>query len=68
VWIAQGVTILKGTSIGEGSIVGAGCVVAGKKFAPRSLIVGNPARVVRQNVAWNRDMPANVNTVEDPNR
>ncbi len=39
--------ILKGTVLGEGCIVGAGAVVAGQ-YEDRSVIVGNPARVIRK--------------------
>jgi len=47
--IGMGSTLLNGCEIGEGSIVGAGALVTeGKTFPPRSLIVGAPARVVRQ--------------------
>lgn len=38
--------ILKGTVLGDGCVVGAGAVVAGK-FETGSVIVGNPARVIR---------------------
>lgn len=38
--------ILKGTELGDGCVVGAGAVVSGK-FEAGSVIVGNPARVVR---------------------
>lgn len=42
--------ILKGTELGDGCIVGAGAVVSGK-YQEGSVIVGNPARVIRrQNV------------------
>lgn len=47
VWIGQGARILPGAEIGSGSIVGAGAVVAGR-FAPYSVILGNPARTVRR--------------------
>lgn len=39
--------ILKGTVLGDGCVVGAGAVVAGK-FEANSVIVGNPARVIRK--------------------
>ena len=46
--IGMGARILNGAVIGSQCIVGAGALVTeGKVFAPRSLIVGSPARVVR---------------------
>ncbi|MXQ75096.1 hypothetical protein GSM98_02830 [Rhodococcus rhodochrous] len=47
VFIGTNTIVLKGSSIGEGSVVGAGSVIKGK-FPPRSIIAGNPARVIRQ--------------------
>jgi carbonic anhydrase/acetyltransferase-like protein (isoleucine patch superfamily) len=42
-------TILDGAVIGKESIVGAGSLVTkGKVFPPRSLIMGSPAKVVRE--------------------
>ncbi len=47
--IGMSATILDGAVIGEESIVGAGSLVTkNKRFAPRSLIVGSPAKAIRQ--------------------
>ena len=47
--IGMSATILDGAVIGEESIVGAGALVTkGKVFPPRSLIMGSPAKVVRE--------------------
>ena len=46
--VGMGATILNGAKVGEGSIVAAGAVVPeGKEFPPRSLIVGIPAKRVK---------------------
>ena len=54
VWISHGVSILKGSSIGSGSIVGARSVVNSRFEHKNALIAGNPARVCRQGVRWER--------------
>lgn len=47
--IGMGSTILDHSEIGEECIVGANTLVpSGKKFPPRSLIVGSPGKVVRE--------------------
>jgi len=47
--IGMSATILDGAIIGKESIVGAGALVTKNKvFPPRSLIVGSPAKVVRE--------------------
>lgn len=47
--VGMGARILNGAVIGTQCIVGAGALVTeGKTFEPRSLIVGSPARAVRQ--------------------
>jgi carbonic anhydrase/acetyltransferase-like protein (isoleucine patch superfamily) len=49
VLIGMGAILLNGAKIGENSLVGAGSLVTeGKTFPPRSLIVGAPARLVRE--------------------
>lgn len=56
VWVGLRATILGGkrTVIGQSSIVGAGAVVKGV-FPNNCAIAGNPAKVVRKNVTWNRN-------------
>lgn len=51
VWIGEGATILKGVTIGNGAIIGAKAVVV-KDIPAKCLAVGNPAKVIRENVAW----------------
>ncbi len=48
-WIGEHVVIMPGVEIGEMSIVGANSVVT-ESVPPRSIVVGSPARVIRQ---WN---------------
>ncbi|MCX7887601.1 MAG: acyltransferase [Verrucomicrobiae bacterium] len=48
VFIGTNAIILKGVQIGERSVIGAGAVVALKEIPPDSLVVGNPARVLRR--------------------
>lgn len=45
--IGANATILPGLTIGEGAMVGAGSVVT-KDVPPHTLVVGNPARIVRR--------------------
>jgi acetyltransferase-like isoleucine patch superfamily enzyme len=44
--IGSGATFVPGVSVGEGAMVGAGAVVT-KDVPPFSVVVGNPARVIR---------------------
>ena len=53
VWIGLRATLLPGVEIGEGSIVGAASVVT-RKFPPHCTIAGNPARVLREGILWQR--------------
>ena len=47
--IGMSATILDNAVIGEGSIVGANSLVtSGKVFPPRSLIMGSPAKVIKE--------------------
>lgn len=54
VWIGSDVRVLKGVTVGEGSVVGVGSIVT-KDVPGACVAVGNPARVVRENVRWSGD-------------
>lgn len=52
VWIGTGSSVLSGVTIGDGAVVAAGSVVTSD--VPGGCVVGgNPARVIRENIAWN---------------
>ena len=49
VLVGMNATLLNGAEIGDHCIIGAGALItSGKRFPPRSLIVGTPAKVVRE--------------------
>ncbi|MDG0790937.1 gamma carbonic anhydrase family protein [Cohnella ginsengisoli] len=56
--VGMGALVLDGAEIGEGAMVGAGALVPpGKKVAPRTLVVGSPAKPLREvNEADEADM------------
>lgn len=62
VWVGKKACILGGSKIGNGSIIGAMTVYKGE--CPNNVvIVGNPGRIIRKNVAWAR--PYITNSIQD---
>lgn len=53
VWIGAGAVVLSGLSIGSGAVVGAGSVVT-KDVPERTVVAGNPARVIGKNADWKK--------------
>ena len=47
VWIGKDAVILPGVRVGDGAIIGA-CSVVGSHVDPYSIVVGNPAKVLRK--------------------
>lgn len=54
VWLGGNVVILPGVKIGDNVVVGAGSVV-NKNIPPNSIVVGNPAKVLRQITQQDRE-------------
>jgi maltose O-acetyltransferase len=50
VWVAHGALIEPGVTIGDGAVVSAGAVVT-SDVPPRTLAIGNPARVMPLSLA-----------------
>ncbi len=53
VWIAAHTVILKGVTIGENSMIASGAIVT-RSCDPGSILAGNPAKVIRSGVSWQR--------------
>lgn len=54
VWVGEKSCILKGVTIGKDSIIGMASVVA-KDIPESSIVVGNPAKVIKQDITWRRE-------------
>ena len=51
VWIGCRAVILKGVKVGEGAIIANNAVVT-KDVPPRTMVGGNPAKVLKEGVIW----------------
>ena len=54
IWIADNVTILKNIKIKNGSIIGINSLVTKSIEKENVLIVGNPAKIVKENIKWEK--------------
>ena len=58
VWCGLDAKILKNSKISADSVVGAGSVVAGTVFNEKNVLIdGNPARIVKHNIHWDKLTP-----------
>ena len=54
VWVCMRTVLLKGTQIASNSVIGAG-TICNKKFSQENVIIaGNPAKIVKKNINWDR--------------
>lgn len=51
VWIGSRAVILKGVKIGDGAIIANNAVVT-REVPPKTMVAGNPARIIKEGVAW----------------
>lgn len=54
VWVGMGATFVDGCTVGDGSVIGASSVVT-KDIPSNVTCAGNPVRVLRENVIWERE-------------
>lgn len=54
-WIGDNVTILKGVTVGNDSVIGINSTVV-KDVPSHCVAVGNPAKVVRENIEWQAEL------------
>lgn len=54
VWLSAEAAVLGGSVIESGSVVGMRAVVTGKKIPKNSLAVGIPAKIVKENIYWEK--------------
>lgn len=64
VWCGNGVTIMSECDIGRNCMIGANSFIRNKKFANNCMIAGNPARIIRRDITWNRSQ---VNSIDEIN-
>ena len=55
VWLAPDSIVLKGVTIGKGCVIGSNSIVT-KSVPDNCLAVGLPAKVVRENIRWTREI------------
>lgn len=54
VWVGKGVVILKGVTVGSNSIIAINSIVV-KDVPENSIVAGNPAKVIKNDVNWQID-------------
>ena len=52
VWIGSGAQIYQGTKIPDGCIIASNSIVRGVFTKPNTIIGGNPARIIKEDVKW----------------
>ena len=61
VWCSEDVKFLKGCAVSSDSVVGSNALVTKKFDKTNVIIAGTPARIVKENIRWDRRMPYQFN-------
>lgn len=61
VWIGEDVKMLKGSIIPDNTVIGSFSIVTKAFTKENTVIAGCPAKVVKENVNWHREMPKKYN-------
>ena len=56
VWLGEQCRIMKNANIPDNSIVGANAIVTKSFSEPNIILAGNPAKIIKHNVGWKRDV------------
>lgn len=54
VWICDSVIVLKGFKCAPNTVLGAGCIASGEYNTENVIIAGNPSKIVKENIKWDR--------------
>lgn len=55
IWLGYGVTLGKGSSVADNSVVGEHTLVTKQFTQPNVCLVGIPAKIIKENINWNRE-------------
>ncbi len=67
VWLGLRTMVMKGARIGTGSVTAAGSIVSGE-VPPHCIVGGAPARVMRRDIRWSRDLDPDAPVLEEAPR
>ena len=62
VWVSQHVYIMKGSEIQDDSVIALGSIVTKHFDESNVVIAGNPSKIIRRNIRWNRKKPSEFNS------
>lgn len=68
VWIGKDVKICKKAQISDDTVVGFNSVVASKFQQSNVILAGNPAKIIKENIKWNRLSPQNYQQQQNKNK